>query len=67
MSGAIAPLRLVIADTAPINYLILIGHVDLLPCLFERVALPQAVERELSDLDAPTAVRSLDRRSSLLA
>jgi len=49
---------LVIADTAPINYLILIGHVDLLPRLFERVALPRAVGRELSDLDAPTLVRN---------
>ncbi len=51
-------MRLVIADTGPINYLILIGHIDLLPRLFERVALPRAVARELSDLDAPAPVRS---------
>lgn len=51
-------MRLVIADTGPINYLVLIGQVDLLPRLFERVALPRAVERELSVLDAPTPVRS---------
>ncbi len=49
-------MQLVIADTGPINYLILIGHVDLLPRLFERVALPRAVARELSDPDAPVMV-----------
>lgn len=30
-------MRLVIADTGPLNYLILIEHIDLLPALFERV------------------------------
>ena len=50
-------MHLVIADTSPINYLILIRHIDLLPCLFERVALPSAVQTELSDLDAPVEVR----------
>jgi predicted nucleic acid-binding protein len=34
--------RLVIADTGPVNYLILIGHIDLLPRVFERVILPAA-------------------------
>ncbi len=52
------PLRLVIADTGPINYLILIGQANLLPRLFEHVALPRAVERELSDADAPDLVRN---------
>jgi predicted nucleic acid-binding protein len=28
--------QLVVADTGPINYLILIGHIDLLPQLFEK-------------------------------
>jgi predicted nucleic acid-binding protein len=36
--------QLVIADTSPINYLIEIGHIDLLSRLFERVALPRAVQ-----------------------
>jgi len=48
---------LVIADTSPINYLILIGHIDLLPRLFERVVLPSAVQAELSDSDAPPEVQ----------
>jgi predicted nucleic acid-binding protein len=40
--------RLVIADTGPVNYLIPIGHIDLLPRMFERVVLPAAVRDELS-------------------
>lgn len=36
------PVRLVIADTGPVNYLILIGHIELLPHLFERVVLPSS-------------------------
>lgn len=50
-------MRLVIADTGPINYLILIGHVELLPRLFERVALPAAVQAELSSPRAPLPVQ----------
>jgi predicted nucleic acid-binding protein len=50
--------RLVIADTGPINYLVLIGNVDLLPVLFEKVILPSAVEAELADPDAPPSVRN---------
>jgi predicted nucleic acid-binding protein len=49
--------RLVIADTGPVNYLILIGHIDLLPSIFEQVVLPAAVELELSNSLAPPAVQ----------
>jgi predicted nucleic acid-binding protein len=49
--------RLVIADTGPVNYLILIGHIDLLPRMFERVVLPAVVQTELSDSLAPPAVQ----------
>jgi predicted nucleic acid-binding protein len=49
--------RLVIADTGPINYLIQIGHIELLPRMFERVALPSAVQAELSNSLAPLPVR----------
>ena len=41
-------MRLVIADTGPLNYLILIGHIDLLPVLFEKVVLPASVQSELA-------------------
>jgi len=47
--------QLVIADTSPINYLILIGHIDVLPSLFEKVILPSVVRDELDD--APPLVR----------
>jgi predicted nucleic acid-binding protein len=50
--------RLIIADTGPINYLVLIGNIDLLPVLFEKVILPSAVQAELTDPDAPPSVRN---------
>jgi len=49
--------RLVIADTGPLNYLILIGHIDLLPVLFEKVVLPATVQSELASGKAPFFVR----------
>jgi predicted nucleic acid-binding protein len=49
--------RLVIADTGPINYLILIGHIDLLRALFEKVILPSVVKAELTARRAPSPVR----------
>jgi predicted nucleic acid-binding protein len=50
--------RLVIADTGPINYLILIGQIEVLPRMFERVVLPGAVQAELSSPVAPPQVQS---------
>jgi predicted nucleic acid-binding protein len=50
--------RLVIADTGPVNYLVLIGNIDLLPALFDKVILPSAVQAELTDADAPLSVRN---------
>jgi predicted nucleic acid-binding protein len=50
--------RVVIADTGPVNYLILIGHIGLLARLFEGVILPGAVKWELADSGAPGAVRA---------
>ena len=41
-------MQLVVADTGPINYLVLIGRVDILPVLFEHVILPAAVRNELA-------------------
>jgi predicted nucleic acid-binding protein len=49
--------RLVIADTGPINYLLLIGHIEILPALFEKVILPSAVKDELANPDTPLSVR----------
>lgn len=50
-------MRLVIADTGPLNYLILIGHIGLLPVLFEKVVLPTTVQSELASSKAPPFVR----------
>jgi predicted nucleic acid-binding protein len=49
---------LVIADTGPINYLVLIGCIDLLPTLFEKVLLPEPVRTELCAPNAPSLVRN---------
>jgi predicted nucleic acid-binding protein len=49
--------RLVIADTGPVNYLVLIGHIEILRALFETVVLPSVVRDELADRGAPPAVR----------
>jgi len=49
--------RVVIADTGPIHYLVLIGQSEILPALFERVILPSVVRDELARMEAPDAVR----------
>ncbi|HZL56025.1 MAG TPA: hypothetical protein VFC21_03025 [Bryobacteraceae bacterium] len=51
-------MRLVIADTSPINYLLLIGYIHILPALFDRVILPALVRDELNHPKAPLAVRN---------
>ena len=51
-------MQLVIADTGPVNYLLLIGHIEILPALFERVILPSAVKDELANPDTPLLVRN---------
>ncbi|HWE83787.1 MAG TPA: DUF3368 domain-containing protein [Terracidiphilus sp.] len=49
---------IVIADTTPINYFILIGEIEVLAQLYERVFIPVAVRDELASLLAPAPVRS---------
>jgi predicted nucleic acid-binding protein len=49
---------LVVADTSPIRYLVQIGHIDLLPRLFEKLLVPGIVADELRHPSAPQAVRS---------
>jgi predicted nucleic acid-binding protein len=48
----------IVADTTPLNYLVLIEAVDVLPRLYGRVLLPPSVLAELSDLHAPGQVRT---------
>lgn len=51
-------MQLVVADTGPLHYLVLIGHIDLIPALFDTVFVPPEVQEELSRAEAPTEVRS---------
>ena len=50
-------MRLVVADTSPIFYLLSIARIDLLPRLFGKVFLPDAVHKELCHPAAPALVR----------
>lgn len=45
-----------VADTSPLNYLIQIDVIDLLPILFEQVLIPPAVLRELEHSQTPQIV-----------
>jgi predicted nucleic acid-binding protein len=49
-------MKVVVADTSPINYLVWIGEVDLLPRLYGSVLIPDIAAAELCDPDAPAAV-----------
>jgi predicted nucleic acid-binding protein len=49
---------IIIADTTPLNYLVLIQEVDLLPRLFGKVLIPPAVYKELEDPETPDSVRA---------
>jgi predicted nucleic acid-binding protein len=50
-------MRIVVADTGPVNYLVLIEVIDLLPKLFEQIRVPQIVFDELTDPETPASVR----------
>jgi predicted nucleic acid-binding protein len=49
--------RVVISDTSPVRYLVLIGQVELLPALYTEVLIPQAVADELRQPATPELVR----------
>ena len=46
-----------VADTGPLHYLVLAGHIGILTDLFSEVAIPDAVRDELAHPGAPVAVR----------
>ncbi len=48
---------IVISDTSPINYLILIECVNVLPELYGRVMIPEGVFEELQRQSTPEVVR----------
>lgn len=44
---------IVVSDTSPLNYLLAIGQVDVLPKLFGTIVVPSSVFAELSAAGAP--------------
>jgi len=48
---------IVVADTSPLNYLVQIDEIDLLPDLFGSVLIPQAVLRELTHSNTHSQVK----------
>ena len=48
---------IVVADTSPINYLVLIDAVGVLPELYENIIVPNAVFEELQAAETPEKVR----------
>lgn len=51
-------MQVVVADTGPLQYLVLIGEIDVLPRLYGGVTAPTAVHGELLHPAAPSAVRN---------
>ena len=49
---------IVVADTSPLNYLILIDRISILETLYTRILVPHAVHDELLRSKAPAAVRA---------
>jgi predicted nucleic acid-binding protein len=47
---------IVVSDTSPLNYLVLIDLQHILPELFERILIPSAVRDELQSAGAPEAI-----------
>jgi predicted nucleic acid-binding protein len=47
---------IVIADTSPLNYLVLIGEAEILRRLYGRVVIPESVFRELQHPETPATV-----------
>jgi predicted nucleic acid-binding protein len=48
---------IVIADTSPINFLVQIGEIEVLPKLYDSILIPPSVRNELRHPRAPDAVR----------
>lgn len=49
---------MVVSDTSPLNYLILIEQINLLPQLYGRVLIPGSVSEELNAPETPDLVRT---------
>ena len=49
---------IVVADTSPLNYLVRLGHPDVLQEIYGRVLVPHAVLVEMQHAEAPSEVRA---------
>jgi len=49
---------IVVSDTSPLNYLILIDCQDVLPALFNQIIIPQAVLNELQHTKTPEKIKN---------
>jgi predicted HTH domain antitoxin len=49
---------IVVSDTSPINYLLLINQIDLLPRLFQQIIVPDVVRDEMVDPSAPLVLQN---------
>src|SRR5205814_10336656 len=51
-------MQAIVADTTPLNYLVLIQATDILPELYRTVLIPPAVKAELAHAHTPPLVRA---------
>jgi predicted nucleic acid-binding protein len=59
--------RVVISDTSPLRYLVLIGDAEVLPSLYSEIFVPEIVAAELRHAPTPEPVRQwIDRAPSWL-
>jgi predicted nucleic acid-binding protein len=49
---------IVVSDTSPLCYLLLINQIDILPTLYGSVTIPQTVAAELSAPESPSGVKA---------
>jgi predicted nucleic acid-binding protein len=49
---------IVVSDTSPLNYLVLIDYPDVLPTLFGQIIIPQAVFNELQHAKTPEKIKN---------
>jgi predicted nucleic acid-binding protein len=46
-----------VADTSPLNYLLLLDEIELLPALYDVVAIPVEVHHELQHRNSPSQLK----------
>lgn len=60
-------MKVVVADTSPLNYLVLIGQVDVLRRLYGKVLIPPEVLDELNNSGAPFRSDGVDSSTARVA